>query len=252
MSDLIPLIFHGHQIAMHLDEHGDPWWWLVECAKVAGIVDVHRAAERIDPEDRRKAPGLARDGKYRDSWLINESGLYMLLMRSNKPEARAFQRWVTKEVLPSLRKTGRYETASPVERYPELKAIMQLVQEIADTRVKAEAAQALATEAKANADLALQSQQWLTIREYVYVHGLHRQCPEHYWGDLGRYLTGYCLDHNIPVRAQGVGDRRYTTEHAYHVEVMHRLVPQWMARQTGQSSLRMLAREQPPDGEESS
>jgi prophage antirepressor-like protein len=244
MSEVMPLVFQGQPIRMQVDEAGQTWWVAADVCAALRIHDVSKAVARLRSKEKRS--------ESRNLLIINESGLYRLIMRSNKSEAERFQDWVYDDVLPAIRKTGRYEVPSTVERFPELKAIMQLVQEIADTRVKAEAAQALATEAKANADLALHAQQWLTIREYVYVHALHRQCPEQYWGALGRYLSSYCLEHNIPVRAQGVGDRRYATEHAYHVEVLHRLLPQWMARQTGQSSLRMLAREQLPDGEETS
>jgi prophage antirepressor-like protein len=257
MSDLIPFVFRGHTIHVQVDADGKPWWVAKDVCASLGLGNVSKAVARLKPREYTTIT-WSDSGIPRRVLVVNEPGLYRLIFRSDKAEAEAFQDWVFTEVLPSLRTTGKYEVVKPaVEDYPELKALITVVEGLAAARKEIEvtkrlalAAQANAVDAEAKADLALHSQQWLTIREYVHVHGLHRQCPEHYWGDLGRYLTGYCLEQNIPVRAQGVGDRRYATEHAYHVEVLHRLLPQWMARQTGQSSLRMLARQDTPDSEE--
>lgn len=57
--------------------------------------------------------GVASKGGQQQRWLVSESGLYKLIMRSDKPQARAFQDWATSEVLPSIRKMGAYVTARP-------------------------------------------------------------------------------------------------------------------------------------------
>jgi hypothetical protein len=86
-----------------------------------------------------------------------------------------------------------------IDRYPELKAIVQLAKDLAETRVMAEEAQRQATEATAKAELALENQHWQTIAEYVYLRQLTRQCPQSLYADFGRYLSGYCKEHQIPV-----------------------------------------------------
>ncbi len=83
---------------------GEPWWVAKDVCEVLDIQNVTQAIERLD-EDERSMFFLGRQG---DANIISESGLYTLILRSNKPEARSFRRWVTHEVLPTLRKTGHY------------------------------------------------------------------------------------------------------------------------------------------------
>jgi hypothetical protein len=72
-----------------------------------GLNDISKALLKVDVEDKltRKLFG---SGQTREVWLVNESGLYNLIFRSNKPQARAFKKWVTSEVLPQIRKTGSF------------------------------------------------------------------------------------------------------------------------------------------------
>ena len=70
--------------------------------------------QHVDEEDRQKQNvPTAQNGKLvAATWLINESGLYSLILSSKLPKAKAFKRWVTSEVLPSIRRTGKYEAAA--------------------------------------------------------------------------------------------------------------------------------------------
>lgn len=70
--------------------------------------DASQAVERLD-EDEKLTRIIYGSGQGRQMWLVNESGLYNLIFRSNKPEAKTFRRWVTSEVLPSIRQSGKYE-----------------------------------------------------------------------------------------------------------------------------------------------
>ncbi len=83
-------------------------WFIAR--NICDILDIHdsgQAIERID-EDEKLTRKLYVSGQERNVYLINESGLYTLILRSNKPEAKKFKKWITKEVLPSIRKTGSY------------------------------------------------------------------------------------------------------------------------------------------------
>ncbi|VVS95319.1 BRO family protein [Desulfoluna spongiiphila] len=95
----------------------DPWWIAKDPCDVLDIKTYH-AKERLDDDEKtylgRTELGLP-PGK--DMMLINESGLYSLILGSRKPEAKAFKRWVTSEVLPAIRKTGRYAVA---DSYPPM------------------------------------------------------------------------------------------------------------------------------------
>lgn len=87
---------------------GEPWFCLVDVCRVLDLSNPRSVAERLDADERRKFD-LPRQG---ETWFINESGLYNVILRSDKPEARPFRKWVTSEVLPSIRKTGTYSTSA--------------------------------------------------------------------------------------------------------------------------------------------
>lgn len=86
---------------------GQPWFVASDVCAVLGIVNVSDACSKLGQDENRSQ--RLSGGRYgRPSLLISESGLYKLIMRSDKPEARKFQDWVTREVLPAIRKDGMY------------------------------------------------------------------------------------------------------------------------------------------------
>ena len=95
--------------------NNEPWFVGKDVAEALGYKDVnHAILDHVDEEDKvnsktqgQNAPELGQRG----SWLINESGLYSLILSSKLPNAKKFKRWVTSEVLPTLRKTGAYAKA---------------------------------------------------------------------------------------------------------------------------------------------
>lgn len=119
--------FNGQELRSMLIE-GEPWFVSADACRVlrlranpsSGSYTVH--LRRLDADERQVKQAwelpATRDGRQvKKQTVVSESGLYKLIMRSDKPEAIAFQNWVTKEVLPSIRKTGGYllnEEARPV------------------------------------------------------------------------------------------------------------------------------------------
>ena len=86
----------------------EPWLVGKDVAEVLGYTNPSKAlADHVDTEDKLNNETLLSLGQ-RGGWLINESGLYSLIMSSKLPTAKKFKRWVTSEVLPSIRKTGSY------------------------------------------------------------------------------------------------------------------------------------------------
>ena len=86
---------------------GDPWFVAKDACDCLEITNVSQACQTLD-EDEKGIYKVYTLGGSQDMMLISESGLYTLIMRSNKPEAKVFRKWVTSEVLPSIRKTGGY------------------------------------------------------------------------------------------------------------------------------------------------
>ncbi len=85
--------------------------WLVakDVCDILGLSDTNKALNGLD-EDEKLTGKLFVSGQNRKMWLINESGFFALVLRSNKPEAKTFRKWVTSEVLPAIRKRGYYGT----------------------------------------------------------------------------------------------------------------------------------------------
>lgn len=103
---------------------GNPWFVGKDVASALGYSNTKDALSRhVDPEDKRGSRFTTPSGE-QTMTIINESGLYSLVMSSKLPTAKAFKRWVTSEVLPSIRKTGQYRVpeAEPVSREDYLKA----------------------------------------------------------------------------------------------------------------------------------
>ena len=98
------------EIRTMVDEKGEPWFVGKDVARRLGYIN-HRKALRdhVDEEDRKDGVTI-RDsiGRDQEATFINESGLYSLILASKLPQAKAFKRWVTSEVLPQIRKTGGY------------------------------------------------------------------------------------------------------------------------------------------------
>ena len=93
---------------------GEPWFVLKDVCAVLGISKYRDTADRLD-EDERGSARVDTLGGAQDMTIINESGLYNVILRSDKPEARPFRKWVTGEVLPSIRKHGAYMTTETLQ-----------------------------------------------------------------------------------------------------------------------------------------
>ena len=91
-----------------IEKDGETWWALVDICNVLELTNSRMVAERLDEDERRKF-NLPRQG---ETWFMSESGLYSVILRSDKPQAKPFRRWVTHEVLPEIRKTGSYNSST--------------------------------------------------------------------------------------------------------------------------------------------
>lgn len=94
-----------------VEKDGDLWWVLKDVCDVLELSNPTMIAGRLDEDEKdifKTKSDLALDIPNRGVSIINESGLYNVILRSDKPEAKKFKRWVTHEVLPSIRRTGGY------------------------------------------------------------------------------------------------------------------------------------------------
>lgn len=112
MSDLIPFTYKDTPVRTVLID-GEPWFVLADLVRVLGLKQYR--ADRLDDGMIRNHPIVDSLGRTQQATIVSEAGMYEVVIRSDKPEATAFRRWITTEVLPAIRKTGHYSTASALE-----------------------------------------------------------------------------------------------------------------------------------------
>lgn len=112
MNALLPLNFEGFPVRM-VEIDSAPWFVLVDVCCALEIMNPTRAAAKLD-EDEKGLHTVKTLGGEQQVNVINESGLYSLILTSRKPAAKRFKKWVTGEVLPAIRRTGRYEPTATV------------------------------------------------------------------------------------------------------------------------------------------
>lgn len=117
MSKILPFTLDGLDLRVVSDGSGEPWFIAMDVARHLDYSETEALTRRLDADEKqtRRVVGFNQRG----ITLINESGLYSAILGSTKPEAQRFKKWVTSEVLPSIRKTGTYRAASPVRLITE-------------------------------------------------------------------------------------------------------------------------------------
>lgn len=129
------------------DENGEPWFVAKDVCDALNYTNASKAiSDHVDPEDKLNNESLSSLGQ-RGGWLINESGLYSLVLSSKLPTAKEFKRWITHDVLPTIRKHGAYMTQQTLDKAltsPDF--LIQLA-----TRLKSEQEKVKALESKAKA-----------------------------------------------------------------------------------------------------
>lgn len=106
MTDLAIFAFESAAVRT-LDLNGEPWFVATDISKILGFKEAKDMTRMLDDDEkgRHNVPTLGGD---QEAIIINESGLYACILKSRRPEAKAFRKWVTSEVLPSIRKQGSY------------------------------------------------------------------------------------------------------------------------------------------------
>ncbi|MDD3158845.1 BRO family protein [Anaeromusa sp.] len=98
--------YQGQQVRT-VNVNGEPWFVAKDVCGVLEMADVSMTLQRLD-NDEKATSSICTPGGCQETSIINEPGLYSLILGSRKPEAKPFKRWVTHEVLPNLRKSGSY------------------------------------------------------------------------------------------------------------------------------------------------
>lgn len=109
--------YNGQEVRT-VEMNGQPWFVLKDIAEVLKLTDTNKISARLEADELTRIKFVS-GGQNREMLCVSESGLYNVVLRSDRPEAKPFRRWITHEVIPSIRKTGGYiagqETLSPEE-----------------------------------------------------------------------------------------------------------------------------------------
>lgn len=107
MNDL--QIFNYHDTPLRtVEKDGELWWVLKDVCAALSIIDHVTTAKRLEPDEVGQTHVIDSKGRNQLTYIVNEPGLYSVILRSDKPEAKDFKRWVTHEVLPAIRQKGSY------------------------------------------------------------------------------------------------------------------------------------------------
>jgi anti-repressor protein len=115
MNDITIFNHLGNNIRVTTDEQGEPWFVLVDICHALEIRNPSDVARRLDSDGVDSIEVIDNLGRTQKTNAVTEAGLYEVIFISRKPEAKAFRRWVTSEVLPSIRKHGMYATPATIE-----------------------------------------------------------------------------------------------------------------------------------------
>ncbi|WP_075780229.1 BRO family protein [Marinitoga sp. 1137] len=131
MANLVKFNFNSNEVRVLL-RNGEPWWIGKDVASILGYTDTEAMTRRLDEDEQMliNSKNLQNVGfkiPTRGLKIINESGLYNAILGSKKPQAKEFKRWVTHEVLPSIRKYGKYEVETKKTEFEKLEKMKEVI-----------------------------------------------------------------------------------------------------------------------------
>lgn len=107
--------FNGNDVRT-INKDGEPWFVLNDVVQVLGLTNARMVKERLQDDVSGTYTIPDALGRPQDTTIINEDGLYDVILESRKPEAKAFRKWITSEVIPTIRKHGAYMTPETIEK----------------------------------------------------------------------------------------------------------------------------------------
>lgn len=141
-SSITPFTYGDHQVRVVTGADGEPWFVAADIAKALGY-SIAPAMVRSLADDEKGMQIVHTPGGDQKAAIISEAGLYSAVLRSKAPGAQAFKRWVTHEVLPSIRKRGGYLTPEAAEKaLTDPDCIIRLATSLKEERAKRQAAEA--------------------------------------------------------------------------------------------------------------
>ena len=201
---------------------GEPWFVGKDVAQKLGYSDPNKAiAMHIDDEDKLNDKTALSLGQ-RGGWFINESGLYSLIMSSKLPSAKEFKRWVTSEVLPTIRRQGSYAMQKPMSPAQLIAAqaqvLVQMEEKMQALQAQTEAVQSRQTELAQKVETAIKV--------------FSRPSEDHWRADMDRAIKELCAEKHMNLMStKGRMFRELEQKCGCDVDARHRKLRQRMKKQ---------------------
>lgn len=218
MNNLITWNYNSSEIRT-IEKDGEPWWVLKDVCGVLELTTKH-LTDRLDKDEVSQIPLTDRLGRNQNTTIINESGLYSVILRSDKPQAKPFRKWVTSEVLPSIRRHGMYATDELLNNPDVAIAAFTALKEERERR------KALET------TVAVQTQQIQELTPKACYYDVVLNCPDLLstsviakdYGKSAKWLNAYLHDKGVQFKQGGVwllyqkyAEQSYTSTKTHNV-----------------------------------
>lgn len=202
-NDLVKFEFEGRGVRTVVIKD-EPWFVAKDVCDILGLVNSREAVANLE-EDELRSVTLTSGGQRREMTALSESGLYALIFKSRKENAKRFRKWVTGEVLPQIRKTGKYEVA------PEMpKSLPEALRAYADALEREQLLLEDKTELEVRLD---EAKEWYSIKRMEKLN-----FPRKFdWRELKRE------SHRLRKPIKKVFDQNYDEVNAYHLSVWESL-----------------------------
>ncbi|HGF9278911.1 TPA: Bro-N domain-containing protein [Acinetobacter baumannii] len=235
MNNVSVFNFNQNEVRTIVKEDGEIWFVLSDVCSVLEIGNPSDAARRLDNDEVTLD---IIEGNHRPTNLVNESGLYSLVLTSRKPEAKQFKKWVTSDVLPSIRKNGGYISGQENDD-PEIimakalqvanNVILRKTQELQQAQAerdhaittKAEIgsrreATAMATASKFKRENEDLKQKLGESISFAAVASINTKLKTNFGNKEGRLLSKYSREHHLEIKKATVQGQRFSEVNSYH------------------------------------
>lgn len=192
-----------------IEKDGEPWFVAADVCRALEHSNVTVALDRLDEDERAKF-NLGRQG---DTWCVNEPGLYSLVLGSRKPEAKAFKRWITHDVIPSIRKHGMYAKDELLNNPDLMIEILTQIKEERQQRIEAE-------KQKNKLQMELdRSKEWFSIKRVAAINGVSWKTFN--WRKLKK------ISDEIGQPSRKIFDANYGEVNIYHAKAWEKAYPEY-------------------------
>lgn len=165
-DEILPQVFDNPEfgrLRVIQDESGEPWFVIADLCKALDLSNPTMVASRLNEDDLSTTEVIDSLGRKQKANMTNEGGMYEVVFMSRKPEAKRFKRWVTHDVLPSIRKSGGYMVARADETPEQL---MARALKVADAALQERDARIASLTPRAEFyDATMRGERWMSVTE---------------------------------------------------------------------------------------